>query len=359
MIRLTTLALLAFSLPAAAQVTAPSGRSPFVDRFAPSQRIMAPTLKPAVTVVGEIVRIGDLVENAGAAADVPIFRAPDLGQTGSVPASRVIEAVLPHEIVDLETRGLTEVLVTRASQAVTSEDLEARIVRALADRQRGMDASDLTLTFDGEIRTFHIEPATEMRIVRLNFDPRSGRFDVLFERTGSARNLLRFTGTYAETFEAAVLTRPLAAGDVVRDADINIVRRPKAEFAVNVITAADRAIGLAPRRAMRPGDVLRQTDLAKPELVARNDNVTITYEVPGIMLTMRGKAIEAGAAARHINVLNVQSNRPIQATVAGRGHVVVAAPPRVNVTAATTARRVAPMRPARPNPTPQARASAE
>ena len=66
-------------------------------------------------MVGEIVRIGDLVENAGAAANVAIFRAPDLGQTGRVAVERVIEAVLPHEIVDLETRGLTEVVVTRAS----------------------------------------------------------------------------------------------------------------------------------------------------------------------------------------------------------------------------------------------------
>ena len=36
----------------------------------------APRLKELVTVSSEIVRIGDLVENAGAAADVPVFRAP-------------------------------------------------------------------------------------------------------------------------------------------------------------------------------------------------------------------------------------------------------------------------------------------
>ena len=35
--------------------------------------------------VRRLVRIGDLVENAGAAADVAVFRAPDLGQTGAVP----------------------------------------------------------------------------------------------------------------------------------------------------------------------------------------------------------------------------------------------------------------------------------
>jgi len=346
MMRLATLALLACSLPAAAQ-------TPFAERFAQvAQRAYGPALKSAVTVTGDIVRIGDLVENAGAAAPIAIFRAPDLGQTGRVSASRVIEAVRPHA-VDVEARGVTEVVVTRASTAVSPEEIEARIVRALAGRQRGTDAGNLTLTFDGEVRTIHIEPATELRIARLTFDPRSGRFDVLFERPGAPRNLIRFTGTYAETFEAAVLARPLAAGEIVKAADVNVVRRPKAEFAANVITNPAQAIGLAARRAMRPGDVIRQTDLAKPEVVSRNDNVTITYEVPGITLTMRGKALEGGALGDVVNVLNEQSKRSIQATIAGRGHVVVAATARVTVTSATTASRLAADATGRSNPKPR------
>jgi len=142
-------------------------------------------------------------------------------------------------------------------------------------------------------------------------------------------------------------------------ADITIVRRPKAEFAANIITTAEQAIGLAARRAMRPGEVLRQTDLAKPEVVTRNDNVTITFQVPGITLTMRGKALEGGSLGDTVNVLNVQSKRSIQATVAGPGHVIVAATTLVSVTPTTTAPRLAAQTTGRSNPTPQARASAE
>ena len=45
----------------------------------------------------------------------------------------------------------------------------------------------------------------------------------------------------------------------------------------------------------------------------RNETVTINYEVPGIMLTVRGKALEAGADGDVISVLNIQSNRTVQA----------------------------------------------
>lgn len=365
MIRLATLSLLALTLPATAQMAGAQVagiNGSFADRFSASaplsQRATGPALKPAVTVVGEIVRIGDLIENAGAAAQIAIFRSPDLGQTGRVAVERVIEAVLPHEIADLETRGLTEVVVTRATATVTPKDIEARIVQALVGRQRNTNPSNVTLTFDAEARPFHIEPGTELRIARMTFDPRSGRFDVLFERPGT-RNLLRYTGTYAETFEAAVLARPLASGEVLRASDITIVRRPKSEFAANVVTTTEQAVGLAARRAMRPGEVLRQTDLGKAEVIARNDNVTITYQVPGITLTMRGKALDGGGQGDTINVLNAQSKRSIQATIAGPGHVVVAATTLVSVTPATTAPRLAAQTAGRPISNQQPRASAE
>ena len=57
----------------------------------------------------------------------------------------------------------------------------------------------------------------------------------------------------------------------------------------------------------------------------RNEAVTIYYEVPGIMLTVRGKALEAGAVGDVVGVLNIQSNRTVQATVIGPGRVTIAA----------------------------------
>ena len=71
---------------------------------------------------------------------------------------------------------------------------------------------------------------------------------------------------------------------------------------------------------------MRQPDLVKPELVGRNEIVTITYEVPGILLTIRVQALEAGAEGDVINVLNSQSKRNIQAVVTGPGRVSVSAP---------------------------------
>jgi flagella basal body P-ring formation protein FlgA len=69
--------------------------------------------------------------------------------------------------------------------------------------------------------------------------------------------------------------------------------------------------------------------------VQRNEAVTIYYQVPGIMLTVRGKALEAGAQGDVVGVLNIQSNRTIQAAVIAPGRVAIAAPsPLISAAAA-------------------------
>ena len=127
--------------------------------------------------------------------------------------------------------------------------------------------------------------------------------------------------------------RSIAQGEVLKAADVVMVRRPKSDFAANVITSAERAVGFSARRVLRPGQLLRDTDIQSPELVARNEAVTITFEVPGIVLSMRGQAQEAGAQGDVISVLNQQSKRMIQAVVIGHGRVSVGASPSSRIVA--------------------------
>jgi flagella basal body P-ring formation protein FlgA len=101
------------------------------------------------------------------------------------------------------------------------------------------------------------------------------------------------------------------------------VRRPKSELGPNILRESEQAVGLAAKRSLRAGQVIRQADLAKPELVTRNEAVTIAYVVPGIVVSIRGQALEPGAMGDVINVLNVQSKKTLQATVTGPGRVSV------------------------------------
>jgi flagella basal body P-ring formation protein FlgA len=286
-----------------------------------------PKLRAEATVTGDIVRIGDLVDHAGIVAKVPIFRAPDLGSTGSVSADAVVEAVRAYALVGLDTGDLSEVLVTRASRAIPAKDIEDRIAQALSTQYALGPAKDIAVNFDRELRALQLEATAkgDPRVGYLNFDGRSGRFDVTLDiPTGATtRGTLRLSGRAAATVEVVTLTRPVERGELLKGGDVVTERRPRAETGRDIVVNADKAIGLAARAALQPGRPLRIADLMRPEQVQRNETVTLVYEVPGITLTVRGKAIEGGAQGDVIAVLNEQSKRTVQGVVDGPGRVII------------------------------------
>lgn len=287
-----------------------------------------PALRASVTVTDDIVRIGDLVEHAGPVADVPIFRAPDLGTRGAVSTESVVEAIRPHQLIGIDTRGLSQVIVNRASRAITPQELAAAVAQAL-DGQYGLGAArNILVEFDRAVRTLNVEPSAtgELQVVALSYNPHTTRFDVSFDLPTSAvlrRQSTRFTGTAVETIDAITVEHPVERGELLKASDLIVRRRPKAEGPA--ITEIREAIGLAARHELRPGQPLHEADLMKPAIVQRNDNVTIVYEAPGLLLTLRGRAQDSGALGDTINVLNEQSKRIVQGVVAGPGRVSVAA----------------------------------
>jgi len=286
----------------------------------------APALKQDVAIANDVVRIGDLVSDAGDLGDIAVFRAPDLGHVGTVPTRQVLDALRQHGLDDIETRGIHQVKVTRLSRRFTPEEIEHRITATLAG-QRGLgEAENLTLTFDRELRAIEADvSADDLHIASLGFDPRSRRFDVTIVTgaNGASPLRLRHTGMVVETTPTAVLVRPVARGDVIRASDVVVERRPRASVSSGALSQPEQLVGLAARRALTAAQPIRAADLMKPELVRQNETVTVYYETAGLTLSVRGKALESGAEGDTVNVLNIQSKRTMQGTVVGLGRVSV------------------------------------
>jgi flagella basal body P-ring formation protein FlgA len=286
-----------------------------------------PALISSVTVSSDVVRIGDLVENAGPVADIPIFRAPDLGTTGEVATDRILDAIRPHQLIGIDTRGLADVIVTHASRAIPAREIADRIAQALAGQYGFDDAHNILVNLDGGVRTLEVEPSAtgELRVIALAYDPRSMRFDVTFDLPDSVelrRQGARYTGTATETVDAIAVDRTVESGEVLKTSDLTVLKRPKAQ-ADSVLTDANAVAGLAARHQLRPGQPLAAADVMKPQIVLRNDSVTIVFQAPGVTLTLRGQAQDAGALGDTISVVNTDSKRVIQAVVSGPDRVMV------------------------------------
>ena len=296
--------------------------------------IAVPVLRASITVTGDLVRIGDVVDNAGTAAQIAIYRAPDLGTTGALSTEQVIAALRAHQVIAVDTRNIREVAVTRLARTIDARDIESQVARALEHRNGLGDAANLSLTFDRDVQDMRLESSNTgaLQPTSVRYDGRSGRFDVSFEignEAGLAATRLRFTGTAIETVEAAVLARDVERNDVLKSADIVTERRPKAQVGNDAATR-DRALGMQMRKQLRAGQPLHSADLAKPDLVQRDQTVTLIYESAGLYLTIRGKALEGGTEGDVVSVVNLQSKRTVSGVVIGRGQVSISvATPRL------------------------------
>jgi flagellar basal body P-ring formation protein FlgA len=282
-----------------------------------------PRLKAAATVTGDIVRIGDLVSHAGVIANVPIFRSPDLGTTGVVSAAAVVAAVRAHDLIGLDTGDVQEVLVTRASRTIAPQEIEAPIAQALSTQYGLGKPKNLTLSFDYDVQPIQVEPhvTAEPRVRRVTYDPRTTRFDAVVAIPG--RRSLRLTGHVTAMEDIVTLARAVARGDTIKQDDVVMARRQRSRTPNDAITDRASVVGLAARHSLQPGRPLRDADLMKPELVHRHEMVTLLYNVPGIRLTVRGRATENGAQGDMVGVLNEQTKRVVHGVVVGPGRVMI------------------------------------
>ncbi len=278
-----------------------------------------PALKADVTVTGDIVTIGDLVENAGPVANVPIFRAPDLGTTGAVATDRILDAIRPHQLIGIDTHGLAEVVVTRASRAIAAREISARIAQALTGQYGFGNARDILINFDGDVRTLQVEPnATgELRILSLSYDPRTTRFDVTFDMPDSMalqRQPARYTGTAIDTVRCHRGRPPDRTRRGAQASDLTTVRRPKAESGA-VLTDDNAAIGLvsAARAAAGPSASRGRSDEARDHRPQRHCDHRLSSA------GHNAHAARSSQGCRRARRYDQRLNTEIQACGAGRG----------------------------------------
>jgi len=290
------------------------------------ETIAAPVLRAKVSVASEVVRIGDLVDHAGALSQIAIYRAPDLGTTGSLPVAQVLGALRARGVIGVDTKDIKQITVTRLARTVESKDIERAVAQAIEHRGGLGDAANINLTFDRDLADVRLDASNTgaMLATSVRYEPRNGRFDVTFQIANDDGNptQLRFTGSAIETVEVAVLTRSVERADILKSGDVAVERRPRAEIGSDA-AAREQAVGMQMRRPIRAGSALRLADLAKPDLVQRDQAVTVIFQTAGLYLTTRGKALDNGTEGDVVSVLNIQSKRTVTGIVTGRGQVTI------------------------------------
>src|ERR1700721_4706166 len=136
--------------------------------------IPSPVLRAQVTVERDIVRIGDLIDNSGTAAQVAIYRSPDLGTTGTLPTAQIISALQAHQVIGVNTRDIKLVTITRLARTIDSREIESQVAHAIEHRGGLGEAANLSLTFDRDLQDVQLESSYSgaIKTVATSYDPR-------------------------------------------------------------------------------------------------------------------------------------------------------------------------------------------
>ena len=134
---------------------------------------------------------------------------------------------------------------------------------------------------------------------------------------------LQVEGSVERLVSLPVPARAIAAGQIIDGRDLVMADVAAARLQGDVVERSSDAVGLVSLHGMQPGRPIARSDLGQPDLVMRGGNILMRLASAGIEVAAQGQALEAGAIADRIRVLNPVSHAVLVATVIGPNEVRV------------------------------------
>ncbi len=123
--------------------------------------------------------------------------------------------------------------------------------------------------------------------------------------------------------EVVVAAHPLPRNAVLTAADLRLARRRVNPYDADYFTTVEQVDGQIAVRAIASGQQLGGSNLKRPQLVRRGEQVIVTSIAGNIKVSVQGRALENGALGDRIEVQNANSERVVEGEVSGAGVVVV------------------------------------
>lgn len=170
---------------------------------------------------------------------------------------------------------------------------------------------------------FKIEPRSTITLGDVRFEVTDNQADA--EGTPPGRPaVVRVRGTVELVCESLAVTRAMAPGEVITEADVKLVTRRVSSFREIGLTEIAQVVGQEVARPLAPDTVIQSAMIRKLMLVKRNQKVGIHSRVGPVQIDAQGVALESGAYGDVIRVrFDNQSRTVIRGRIAGPGVVIV------------------------------------
>ena len=292
------------------------------------------TLKSAVTVDGEAVRLSDVATVSGLSpADmarlgaIVVAQSPPPGQMRFVDVD-YIRIRLRQAGVDTDTMafaGSADVRVKRRSAKLPTVQIKRAIESSI--RQR-MPWSFQAVT----ISDIHFDEHIQLPVGKLTYRIDPGRHEDYLGPTamtlvlyvdGEPLRLVPVRATIAVMADVVAAASPIGKHQHIEADDLTVISRDLATLPSDIVTDLEDALGNRATRMIYPDTVLQTSMIAMPPMVRRGDVVKIVARTGAMTITATGTIREKGCKGDLVRVVNTDSKRVVTARVTGPGAVEV------------------------------------
>jgi len=280
-------------------------------------------LKPDALVEEQYVTLGDLFTGIDPQqADIAVAHAPQPGKQVVLDYRWLYGIAQRHNINWRPRTTADQVLVTRASQIITIDEIRDAVEIALVDH--GIQRP-FTVDLSSENFQIHlpVDALNNVDVTALEVNSRTQRFvaSVTAAAQTAQQRTYRISGKYYPLSSVPVLVEPVSRGQIIRPDQVEYRDFRSERVPSGAIRDINDVIGKEVVRAGTPNEPLLFRDLTNPILVRRGALVTIRLVTANMSLTARGKALENGSKGDVIRVVNQSSNKTIQVEVVAENEV--------------------------------------
>ncbi|MEJ0016572.1 MAG: flagellar basal body P-ring formation chaperone FlgA [Acetobacteraceae bacterium] len=277
----------------------------------------AATLRTTTTLRAPVVRLSDLFDGAVTNGDRILGPGPGAGGRIVVESAQ-LGAIARQFGVDWRPASSADrAVLDRPGRPMRRDDVLDAVRIALIAAGASTDCDVDLAGFTAPLVPFDAEPRPV--VSDLDYDAAGGRFSAAVSVTGEGMEPLhlRLTGRVDDMVALPVASTRLPSGSVLRPEDVRMARVRTTAVRGEVVHRVDDAVGMQTRRPIAAGQPFGSVDLVRPSMVAKGASVMMVLDSPGIVLTARGQAMEAGAIGEPIRILNPVSRAVVEAEVIG------------------------------------------
>jgi len=260
----------------------------------------------------------------GVSSERAVLRSPAPGRRVAVEVTQLVDIARTNGVAWRPQTRFDRVVIERAGRSLDQNDILPPLRDAL--KAEGMrEGDEIDLGSRAVTISLPLDAPATIDVRHVQIDRTTGRFTASIVAGGShaGAQRLQIQGRLFATAKLPILRRAVNSGETIRATDVEFARVREDAGKRDVIADPKRLVGQTARVRLREGEPVRESDVRAPTLVTRNATVTIVLQTGSLQLSAQGRALEDGARGDTVRILNVQSNRTIEALVVAPDTVAV------------------------------------